>query len=83
LHAGEAGSNAPIIDVNAPSEPLGVLLILPEIFGGFATIDSYPEPSGHIIENVDSSLRSVPGYDDVTGLGVPYVPAFVKALGEQ
>ena len=69
--------------MNAPSEPLGVLYIVPGIFGGFGTVDSYPGPSGHIIENVDSSLRSVPGYDDVTGLGVPYVPAFVKALGGQ
>jgi subtilase family serine protease len=81
LHVGEAGSNAPIIDVNAPSEPLGVLYIVPGNFGGFGTVDSYPGPSGHIIENVDSSLRSVPGYDNVTGLGVPYVPAFVEALG--
>jgi subtilase family serine protease len=82
LQVGETGSNTPIVDVNAPSEPLGVLVFYPGFsFYGFATLDSYPESNGNIVENVDSSLRSVPGYDNVTGLGAPWVPALVKALG--
>jgi subtilase family serine protease len=80
LHVGGTGSNAPIVDVNAPSEPLGELFILPGIFGGFETLDSYPDSNGNIVENVDSSLRSAPGYDNVTGLGVPWVPALLQAL---
>jgi len=82
LHVGATGSNAPIVDVNAPSEPIGVLVFYPGFsFYGFATLDSYPTSSGPIVENVDSSLRSVPGYDNVTGLGVPWVPALLQALG--
>jgi subtilase family serine protease len=80
LHGG-TGSNAPIVDVNAPSEPIGVLVVYPGYFGGFATLDSYPTKNGNIVENVDSSLRSVPGYDNVTGLGAPWVPALLQALG--
>ena len=81
LHVGGTGSNAPIVDVNAPSEPLGELFVLPGIFGGFETLDSYPDSNGNIVENVDTSLRSVPGYDNVTGLGAPWVPALLQALG--
>jgi subtilase family serine protease len=82
LHAGGVGSSAPIVDVNAPSEPIGVLVFYPGFsFYGFATLDSYPAGNGSIVENVDSSLRSVPGYDNVTGLGAPWVPALLQALG--
>jgi subtilase family serine protease len=82
LPVGEAGSNAPILDVNAPSEPIGALGAL---FGYndlvvFETVDSYPDSNGNVIENVDSSLRSAPGYDNVTGLGAPNIPALIKAL---
>jgi subtilase family serine protease len=80
LHGG-TGSNAPIVDVNAPSEPIGVLVVYPGYFGGFATLDSSPTKNGNIVENVDSSLRSVPGYDNVTGLGAPWVPALLQSLG--
>jgi subtilase family serine protease len=81
LHVGGTGSNGPIVDVNAPTEPIGVLVVFPGIFGGFATLDSYPASNGSIVENVDSSLRSAPGYDNVTGLGAPWVPALLQALG--
>ncbi len=81
LHVGGKGSNAPIMDVNAPSDPLGVLVFFPGYVFGFATLDSYPDSNGNIVENVDSSLRSAPGYDNVTGLGVPWVPALLDALG--
>jgi len=73
LPVGAEGSDAPIIDVNAPSHPIGALI---GIFGyndiaGFVTVDSYPDNNGNVIENVDSSLRSAPGYDNVTGRGSP------------
>jgi len=38
--------------------------------------------SGKVIENVDTSLRSQRGYDNVTGLGAPRVPQLVEALGQ-
>lgn len=80
LRVGDMGSNAPIFDINAPTEPLGVLYVVPGVIGEFLTIDSYLDSSGQVIENADSSLRSVRGYDNVTGLGVPNVPEFIKAL---
>jgi hypothetical protein len=80
MRVGEIGSEAPIFDVNAPSEPIGSLLVIPGLIGVFATFDSYVDSDGNVIENADSSLRSAPGYDNVTGLGVPNVPEFIKAL---
>jgi subtilase family serine protease len=84
LPVGAEGSNAPIIDVNAPSEPIGAL---GAIFGYsqfvvFETVDSYPDSNGSVIENVDSSLRSALGYDNVTGLGAPNIPVLIEALGK-
>jgi subtilase family serine protease len=83
LPVGEQGSNhAPIIDVNAPSEPTGALGAYFGInnFVAFVTIQSYENSNGNIIENVDTSLRSAPGYDNVTGLGAPNIPALIRAL---
>jgi len=82
LPVGKQGSSAPIIDVNAPSEPIGALLGLLGIDNeaAFITVDSYADSNGKVIENVDTSLRSVPGYDNVTGLGAPNIPALIKAL---
>jgi len=83
LQVGGPGStNDPIVDVNAPAEPIGALVFYPGFsFYGFATLDSYPSSNGNIVENVDSSLRSVTGYDNVTGLGAPWVPALMRTLG--
>jgi hypothetical protein len=82
LPVGKQGSNAPIIDVNAPSEPIGALLGLLGIDNeaAFITVDSYADSNGNVIENVDTSLRSEPGYDNVTGLGAPNIPELIKAL---
>ena len=81
LPVGGKGSNTPILDVNAPSEPLGVLIYFSGNTASFATLDSYPSSNGSIVENVDISLRSVTGYDNVTGLGAPWVPALMRTLG--
>jgi hypothetical protein len=81
LHAGDIGSQAPIFDINAPAEPMGSLTVVPGFIGGFETFDSYVDSDGNVVENADSSLRSVRGYDNVTGLGVPNVPEFIRALG--
>lgn len=91
LPVGDEGSSAPIIDVRAPTEPTSVILSFcgfedscvyaaPNIISSF-TINSVPRPNGHIVEGVDTSLRTAPGYDNVTGLGTPNVPALINALG--
>jgi hypothetical protein len=86
LPVGSPGSHdAPIIDVNAPTRPIGALLGIDGVnnFVAFLTIDSTLDANNNVIFNVDSSLHSEPGYDDVTGLGAPNVPALIRALSER
>jgi tripeptidyl-peptidase-1 len=73
---------APIMDVNAPSQPIGALIGILGFnnIAGFFTVDSNLDADGNVVENADSSLRSAPGYDVVTGLGAPNVPALIEAL---
>jgi subtilase family serine protease len=73
--------DTPIIDVNAPTKPIGELWGIG--FNGFLAffaIDSNLNSSGKVVENVDSSLLSRPGYDSATGLGAPNVPPLIRAL---
>jgi subtilase family serine protease len=74
--------DAPILDVNAPSRPIGGLIGIQGYnnIAGFFTVDSNLNANGNVVENADSSLRSTPGYDVVTGLGAPNVPALIRAL---
>ena len=77
------GSGSPAIrDVKAPSAPTAVLRNTGE--GGPAslrTINSVPASAGGgVIEGADTTLRTTDGWDDVTGLGTPNVPAFITAL---
>jgi subtilase family serine protease len=87
LAVGEPGTTeAPIIDVQAPSTPTALLR-------GYSndptevrvvTINSAPNATGtSTVEGADTSYRVKAGYDQVTGLGTPNVPAFVKALAEK
>jgi len=86
LQVGSAGSGAPIHDILPPETPLGSLFnaeTSPGVFAGVQlfTINSAPlGTTGPVMEGVDTSLRVTKGYDNVTGLGVPNVPAFVDAL---
>jgi len=85
LPVGRLGSKAPIYDVVAPKTPVGTIFNM-EISPGvlqtqFFSINSFPVgTSGPVIEGADTSLRTTPGYDNVTGLGTPNVPAFVAAF---
>jgi subtilase family serine protease len=74
-------NDKPIIDITAPTHPLGSVIALLDVnnFAAFATIDSSFD--GHtVIENLDTSLRGAPGYDAASGLGVPNVPPLIRAL---
>lgn len=85
LPVGKLGSGAPIYDVLAPKTSFAAIFNA-EISPGvvqtqFISINSQPVgTSGPVIEGADSSLRTTPGWDNVTGLGTPNVPAFVAAL---
>jgi len=80
-----AGSGTPIVDVNAPPKPTGGLYgaLGSDNYALFVAIDSYEDSNGKVIENVDTSLRSAPGYDNVTGLGAPNAPEMIEALAQK
>ncbi len=81
---------APIVDVNKPSSPTAVLrgyLGNPNRLR-VVTINSEPNPNfvpgGNaqpaVIEGADTSYLTTRGYDEVTGLGTPNVPALIEVL---
>ena len=87
LAVGKPGTkSAPIIDIQAPSTPTAVLR-------GYSddptklrlvTINSAPNAAATAtIEGADTSYRAKEGYDEVTGLGTPNVPAFIQALAQK
>lgn len=82
LSVGQIGSAAPIFDISAPTQPVALLAHgLNSVNLGIATVNSVPDANNNLIQGVDTSLVATPGYDTITGLGVPNVPAFVQALG--
>jgi hypothetical protein len=86
LQVGPLGSSAPIHDIVPPQSPMASLFnaeTAPGVSGGVQlfTINSAPSGTvGPVSEGVDTSLRVTKGFDNVTDLGVPNVPAFVSAL---
>jgi subtilase family serine protease len=90
LTVGAPGSTTtPLVDVRAPATPTAMLR-------GYANdltrvrvvaINSVPGPfgplcAGSFCNGQDSwILQTKPAYDDVTGVGTPYIPAFLAALG--
>lgn len=75
-------SMAAIEDVLPPSSPTAVLRNAGATgtTTTLRTINSTVDANGNVIEGADSSLRTTPNYDDVTGLGAPWAPAFVQSL---
>ena len=81
LYAAASG----LVDVKAPEAPTAVLRNVEvdptTLLTTLRTINSVPSANGEVIEGADTSLRTTNGYDNVTGLGTPMVPALVTALG--
>lgn len=84
LPVGEPGTvELPITDVRPPSTPTALLR-------GYSndptevrlvTINSAPNANATAAaEGADTSYRTRAGYDEVTGLGTPNIPAFIRAL---
>jgi subtilase family serine protease len=89
-HGGDDDSSAPIVDVKKPSAPTAVLrgyLGNPNRLR-VVTMNSVPNPNyvpgeddqPAVIEGADTSYLTTRGYDEVTGLGTPNVPALIRAL---
>ena len=87
---GDTSAGAPIVDVNRPSSPTALLrgyLGNPNRVR-VVTINSYPNPNyvpgdegqPAVIEGADTSYRTTRGYDNVTGLGTPNVPALIETF---
>jgi subtilase family serine protease len=90
LTVGKPGSTTtPLADVRAPDAPTAVLRGYVNNLNSVrvVTMNSTPGPSGPLCttdycNGLDSwILQTKPQYDDVTGVGTPYIPAFVTALG--
>ena len=77
------GTNAPIADVQAPTAPSALLRGYAASPGTVreVTINSVPGCADACEGLDDNFLYTTPGYDDVTGLGTPYLPELVKKLG--
>lgn len=75
---------SPIVDVQAPTTPTAVLrtYLGSPTKARVVTINSGPSTTDptKIIEGLDTSYLTTPGYDEATGLGTPYVPALIKAF---
>jgi subtilase family serine protease len=85
LGVGAPGSTyAPIIDIRAPKTPTAVLrgYLGDPTKVRVVTMNSVPSDTDptQVIEGANSSFRTTPGYDNVTGLGVPNVPAMIRAF---
>jgi subtilase family serine protease len=89
-HGGDDSESAPIVDVKKPSSPTAVLrgyLGNPNRLR-VVTINSVPNPNfvpgeddqPAVIEGANTSYLTTRGYDEVTGLGTPNVPALIRAF---
>ncbi len=81
-NVGGTGPGSPIVDVKPPGSPTAVLRGYVTNFNEVrvVTMNSTLNSSNAIIEGADTSYLTTPGYDEVTGLGTPWVPAFIEAL---
>jgi subtilase family serine protease len=84
LAVGPAGTtSSPIVDVHAPTMPAAVLrgYVNDQTEVRVVTMNSAPSAHGTTtVQGADTSYLTTKGYDEVTGLGTPYVPALINAL---
>jgi subtilase family serine protease len=84
LAVGASGTtSSPIVDVHAPMIPAAVLrgYVNDQTMVRVVTMNSVPNASGTTtVLGGDTSYLTTKGYDEVTGLGTPYVPALINAL---
>jgi subtilase family serine protease len=91
LKPGAPGSTTALVDVQAPVAPSAVLrgYVNDLTRVRVVTMNSVPGPFGPLCltsfcNGQDSwILQTKPKYDDVTGVGAPYVPALLVSLGMQ
>jgi subtilase family serine protease len=73
-----------IVDVRPPTSPQALLRnfqLGTGIETRVRTVNSVPpDTTGTVVEGADTSLRTTAGWDNVTGLGTPNVPALIPVL---
>jgi subtilase family serine protease len=75
------GPGAPIVDVKPPTEPTAVLRGYANNLHELRVVTMNSTLNGKtVVEGADSSYRTTKGYDEVTGLGIPWVPSLIDAL---
>jgi len=83
LSVGGSGSSAPIWDVTPPSQPLALVDQEQDEYGDMylsaLSINMAPDSTAWVL-GADSKLMTTKGYDNVTGLGTPWLPGLIKAL---
>jgi hypothetical protein len=76
---------AAIPDVLPPSSAIAMLRNRETATGGvestLRTVNSTVTSNNSQVPGADTSLRTTAKYDNVTGLGTPYLPALITALG--
>jgi subtilase family serine protease len=82
--AGVVGTNSkkgPVVDVQPPASPTAVLrgYISDPTELRVVTMNSTVDGKT-VVEGADTSYLTTKGYDEVTGLGTPYLPALIDSL---
>jgi len=78
---GGTGTGAPIVDVKPPSAPTAVLRGYVSDLHKLRVVTMNSTSNGtKVVEGTDTSYRTTSGYDEVTGLGTPWLPALIDAL---
>ena len=78
---GGTGPGSPIVDVKPPAAPTAVLRGYANNLNEVRVVTMNSTLNGNaIVEGADTSYLTTPGYDEVTGLGTPWIPALIEAL---
>jgi subtilase family serine protease len=78
---GGTGTGAPIVDVKPPAAPTAVLRGYVSNLHELRVVTMNSTLNGKsVVEGADTSYRTTSGYDEVTGLGTPWLPALIDAL---
>jgi subtilase family serine protease len=84
LAVGAPGTtSAPIIDVQAPTAPTALLRGYSNDQTEVRVVTMNSSPNAKVtavVEGADTSYLTTKNYDEVTGLGTPYIPALITAL---
>jgi subtilase family serine protease len=78
---GGTGPGSPIVDVKPPKSPTAVLRGYASDLNELRVVTINSTLDGKsVVEGADTSYRTTAGYDEVTGLGTPWVPALIDGL---